>query len=243
MLRRKSIRNMLLMGGTSVIPWYRSGGISNSNVLGVWDAKNATSYASSKVSLANPSAANLLADGAAFPAWAAGTGWTFTAASLQYLTIATAIATAAPLSMVCRFSPAAVNVDYYLISINNNVATNLMSLIAAGSVGGDPINAQAYDGTNGQASSTAAFAAGYYTACAVFTSNILRAAYIDGGNGATEYNRRNPRGVNCTSVGARINGGGGTQYYMNGVIVACAIYNIALSDAQVLSIHNAMAIL
>src|SRR4030042_426783 len=93
----------ILIGKGVAIPWYLSGSIPRANCIAAYQPKGADSYAASKVNIANPGTYNL-SDGAAFPTWAAATGWTFAAASLQYLTIASAIITAPPFSMVCRFN-------------------------------------------------------------------------------------------------------------------------------------------
>jgi hypothetical protein len=63
--------------------WWAVGGIAASCVA-AYKAKGAASYAASKVNLANPGTYDC-ANGTAYPTWAAGVGWTFVAASSQYL--------------------------------------------------------------------------------------------------------------------------------------------------------------
>lgn len=67
-------------------PWWLEGGISSTNCLAAYKAKGAVSYAVSKGNLARPGTYDLT-DGSAYPAWAADTGWTFTAANNQRLVI------------------------------------------------------------------------------------------------------------------------------------------------------------
>lgn len=67
-------------------PLWLAGGISSSDCISAYQAKGAASYVASKSNLANPGTYDLT-DGATYPAWAAGTGWTFTAANNQRLVI------------------------------------------------------------------------------------------------------------------------------------------------------------
>lgn len=71
-------------GQNAAIPWYLSGGIALANCIAAYQPKGAASYAASKVNLANPGTNDAI-DGAATPTWAAGSGWSFLAASSQYL--------------------------------------------------------------------------------------------------------------------------------------------------------------
>lgn len=66
--------------------WWLEGGISSTNCLAAYKAKGAVSYAVSKGNLARPGTYDLT-DGSVYPAWAADTGWTFTAANNQRLVI------------------------------------------------------------------------------------------------------------------------------------------------------------
>jgi hypothetical protein len=64
-------------------PWWLAGGELLGSKLVAYQAKGASSYAASKVNLANPGTHNA-ADGTAYPTWATTTGWKFNG-STQYL--------------------------------------------------------------------------------------------------------------------------------------------------------------
>lgn len=223
------------------VPWYLSGGIGSQNCLGAWDFKHAASYASSKISLVNPSALNLWTNGVAFPAWANGTGLTFTAANSEYLTIASAIATAVPLSMICRFRSIDVISEYFLMAIVVLGGNDQFGLAANGLAVNDPFSAFMGSGGGGdRASSTSGYTANnWFTACGTFTAGNNWSGYINGGSKGTNVGGPfNPAGINRTMLGATY--WGALYEPTEGNISACAFYNIALSDAQVLAIHNAI---
>ncbi len=240
---RKKRTQLLMMSGRATVPWYLSGGIAGVNCLGAWQPKGAASYAASKISLVNPSASNLLVDGAAFPTWAAGTGWTFAAASSQYLTIASAIATAAPLSFVCNFYPNAVTASYMLIAICDFDAACRFVLQANGDLAGDPIVALTFGSATRYSSTTSGFVATtWQTAIGVYASSASRASFLNGTNKGTDTNDETPTNLDRTYVGTRATSSTLGSFF-DGNIAACAIYNIGLSDVQVLAISNAMALL
>lgn len=81
--------------------WWLTGGIAAANCIAAYQAKGAASYAASKVNL-NNAGTNDAANGAAYPTWDASYGWSFTAASLQYLT--TPITPASGYSMIIRYT-------------------------------------------------------------------------------------------------------------------------------------------
>lgn len=224
-------------------PWYLAGGIGLANVLGAWDFKNAPSYAASKISLANPSAANLLVDGTAYPTWARGTGLTFVEGSSQYLTISSAITTAVPVSMVCRFNADHDTAAYVLMSICDTAALNFFALYAYGTIAGDPVGVRAGATGASYGVTSSGFTVGsWFTGAAVCSATNLRAAYINGGNKGTDTVNLTPVGIDSTFIGVYYNGTTLTSYF-DGKIAACAFYNLALFDEQELEIHNAMVAL
>lgn len=228
-----------------VIPWYLAGNIPAANCLAAFKPKGAASYAASKVNIITPGT-NDATDGVAYPTWASATGWTFTAASSQYLTVGTgAIKAATPLSMVCRFNPDAVDAGYVLMEISDAAANQVFSLQASGGTGGDPIIFYGADipAGPGASTTTTGFTAGnWFTAAGVSSAANSRASYIDGGSKGTSAAVITPLGLDTTYIG-RGWWAGGASGYLKGKIAACAFYDIALSDAQVLALHTAMAAL
>lgn len=223
--------------------WNLFGAIPLANCVGAYAAKGAASYAASKLNLATPGI-NDLADGTAFPTWDATDGWTFTAASSQYLQIASGIITAMPITFVCLFNPVGVATAYSLMSIGNTANSHRRVLFANGAVGGDPIQA-ATTGTGGStsANSTAGFTAGnWFVGAGVFTSTTSRDAYISGANKGSNTTSNGFTGTpNLTLIGARYQTTPGA--FLDGKIRACAFYNTNLSDAQILALSTAMAAL
>lgn len=67
----------------AVAPWYLSGGVDPSGCVAAYQAKGASSYAESKVNLANPGTYDLI-DGLAYPTWDSVNGWAADGTS-QYL--------------------------------------------------------------------------------------------------------------------------------------------------------------
>jgi hypothetical protein len=233
---------MMMMGGKA--PWYLSGGIAKPNCVAAYQSKGAANYAASKINLVTPGTYDLT-DGVAFPTWDATNGWYFTALSLQYLTIASAIIPATPLSMVCRFLSSNADLLMYLMSIcQSGGNASAFAIAANGAAAGDPIVAETVNSpTDIVAASTAGFTAlTKYTATAVYSAIDARAAFINGTNKGTDVTSVTPGGLNATYLGV-FNIGADLLCYLDGQINSCAFYNIALSDSQVLALHTAMAAL
>ena len=220
-------------------PWYLAGGAPVPRAA--WQPKGAASYASSKVNIVNPGTYDLV-DGAAFPTWDAVNGWTFASAFLRYLTIPSALASAVPLTMVCRFNISA-DVNSWLMSICDTGAQAYFGMWGGGGIAGDPVIATAYEAGAANVQTTTGFTVGaWHTGAAVFSAANARASYIDGGSKGTNATAKTPAGLDTTYIGAYHNGTS-IVAYLSGNIAACALYDVALSDAQVLAIHAAMAAL
>lgn len=74
----------------------------------------------------------------------------------------------------------------------------------------------------------------WHHACGVWTSASSRAAFIDGGNKGTNATSTTPSGIVSTAIGqASFNAGGS--------IADVAIWNVALSDAEVLALARGMS--
>jgi Concanavalin A-like lectin/glucanases superfamily len=75
----------------------------------------------------------------------------------------------------------------------------------------------------------------WHHACAVFTSASSRAAFIDGGNKATNSTSITPSGIVQTGIGASIIGSA------NGSLSDVAVWNVALTDAEVAALARGMS--
>lgn len=198
------------------MPWYNNAG-SISGCVAAYDAIGAASQAASYVNAVTPGTFDL-APGTA-PAWANGTGWTFTHTSSQYLVGGPTPASG--WSMILRFAG----------------PSTAGSQIAAGSVGagetrlyvGPVWGSQIYGG------------GGFLIAGGVIGANtsigvanqrcFLNGAFVSttnaawSGSGASVY------------VGA-VNATGSPTLYYGGVIAALAIYNTTVSDADMAILHT-----
>lgn len=161
----------------------------------------------------------------------------FASASSQSLTASSAPLSATPISMACWFRPATVATDMTLMEIAFD-ANNFWQLLFQGSVAG-AIFANHYDGFDFQDANTSTgitVANAWHHAAVVYSSASARSAYVDGGSkGSSSGTSVTPTApVNCT-VGASTAGASG---YTNGRIAEAAVWNVGLTDGEVLSLSQ-----
>jgi hypothetical protein len=157
----------------------------------------------------------------------------FDDASEEYLELDSAPVTAVPLSMACWAWSDDLTVDQYLMALTDKDATNMaFGLILRAAQAGDPIQASTYASSLSVASSSAAPSAStWFHAAGVWASATSRAAYLNGGNKGTQTTSRVPTGIDRISI-ART-GDLSPGYYVSGMVAEAAIWNVALSDAEV----------
>ncbi len=215
---RASIGGPLGSGrGGAAAAWYLAGGVSAANVIAVYQPIGAASLAASYTNLANPGTYTA-APGVA-PTFDTATGWTFAAASSQYLD--TGITYQPAWSVVVRFSDGTTSGTVRLF----DVGTDKLSVIPGFSASSVYWNAGATANNRTPA----------------MYSGVLAAAgnqpYRDGSaDGATFTGT-------ITSGSFRIAARNDTTRYFSGKIQALAIYNVTLDAAQVAAISSAMAAL
>ncbi len=116
----------------------------------------------------------------------------------------------------------------------SGTCNNIWGLDAAGTVGGDPLRMFAFSPSGFQsANTTTGFSADtWHHACGVEAASDDRRVYIDGGSKGTNASNRGPTGVDETQIGqyARSTGDGD----LIGDVAEAAIWNVALTDAEVL---------
>lgn len=156
----------------------------------------------------------------------------FVAASSQYLEYSGAVVSAAPLTMACWFLTPVLG-NYALIqpqnssSINANFNTFRLRTAASGTIFAVAGSAAA----NSTATTTGNYSFGVWQhACAVFSATDNRAAFVNGGSKGTSAVTQTPLGVNTTWIGAAP---ALTSNPMNGLIAEAAIWNVALTDEEV----------
>lgn len=200
--------------------WWLSGGVAAANAIAVYQPKGAASLAASYTNLANPGTYDA-APGTA-PTFDAATGWTFTAASSQYLTTGVTPAADGTWSVLARFSDAGINQmvfggqggsgQFYLwLRADNKVEY--------GNIGYVTLAPRQSEGVLGFAGKT---------------------AYRNGSNVGT---------IGASSGAQRVifiaayNNAGSPVLPLNGKVQALAIYNTTLTSTQVGLISAAMAAL
>jgi hypothetical protein len=154
----------------------------------------------------------------------------FASASSQYLERTSAVVTAAPLTMSCWFNTAtAASQMLMTLSSNNGSGFNEFDMSLSSALA---VNAGTVDGVStSQANSTTNGTSGAWNhACAVYAAANSRAAYVNGGSKGTETTSRTPSSLIRTGIGRRV---GLNNTYMNGLIAEAAIWDVALTDAEV----------
>lgn len=151
----------------------------------------------------------------------------------QYGRNAGAVISGYPLTMAGWFNTNDVSNPTTVLSISTTTSANHYHWLALmGSVGGDPVR-YAVRGTSERiADSTTGFSVNtWHHACGVGTNATDRAAFIDGGSKGTNAGNMTPSGMDTTTIGVRdddtINRG------MSGLIAEAAVWDVALTDAEV----------
>lgn len=147
---------------------------------------------------------------------------------------------ALPFTMMAWFKVDNATSGHALVCLGNASDSEIMRLSASGDVGGDPVMFRAANsgGSNANVTTSTGFTANTWRhACAVATSSdTVRHVYLDGaGKASTSSNIRDITSATRIAIGAQYqNGSYGAD--TEGKIAHVAIWNIALSDAEVASL-------
>lgn len=158
----------------------------------------------------------------------------------QYLRIDPTPVLAAPLTMACWFYTTDDTAYQMLMASNEDLAGRFdrFHLTAQGSVAGDPLGANTQDGASGgNALTSTGFSINtWHHACGVFAAANSRAVYLDGGGKGTDATNVVPTSLDRFSIGAdwRSDGDGLPRFFLNGGVAEAAVWNVALTDAEVL---------
>ncbi len=156
--------------------------------------------------------------------------------SSEYLEIDQAVVTAVPFSFVAWFNSNDAAAYQSLVMVCDKSRTNHShALELRGGDGGDPVRASSYDGGYDFADTSSGYSINtWHHAAGVWAATNDRAVYIDGGSKGTDSDNAAPSGIDRTSIGRFGDDSPGT--YMSGRIAEAAIWNVALTDAEVLSL-------
>lgn len=158
----------------------------------------------------------------------------FDDAASDRLTNANAVIVGYPFTLACWFNSDNIGISQVLMSVGDTgTADNYHYLRAAGSVASDPVQAgSAAGGTARNAATTTGYSTNtWHHACGVFTAAADRAAFIDGGSKGTNTQSTSPAGVDATAIG-RLETSTPANH-MSGMIAEAAIWDVALTDAEV----------
>jgi hypothetical protein len=165
----------------------------------------------------------------------------FTAASSQYLSVASAPVTSTPLTLACwvyKTNVSDSNSGFISITnslgasssfnLNHNITNNTIraSVQQAGGA------AQVAISTSGLTNNTWAHA------CGVFESSTSRIVYCNGGNSGTNTGSSVPESLNRILIGA--NWFGALQNYANAIIAEVGIWSAALTADEIASLAKGM---
>jgi hypothetical protein len=169
-------------------------------------------------------------------------GRLFNDAAFEYLEINVAVVTAPPFTLAVwgRSNDATVNQCLLFVG-DKDVVNHRFELVMAGGIAGDPIvfSRQGGGGTNNVLTTTGFTTGTWHHCCAVAVANNDAHVYIDGGSEGTSTTSVTVSGADRTSVGRA--GASEKTRYMSGDIAEVAIWNVALTDAEVSILANRMS--
>jgi hypothetical protein len=140
--------------------------------------------------------------------------------------------------MACWFNTDSNSIREAMMSLVNSASsTDGWILTLAGDAVGDPVRfACASGGGVDNADTSSGFSLNTWThACGVAASATDRRVFINGGSKVSNLNSRTPSGVNRFSIGR--NGDlSANQRYFGGMLAEAGIWNVALTDDEVVSL-------
>ena len=157
----------------------------------------------------------------------------FTIATPDFLSTDTAVISGTPLTLACWFNAASITSNNGLMFVGDkDVGDNFFAISAQGAAAGDPIRAMAAGTAFRSANSSTGYSADtWHHACGVFTDATDRSAFIDGGSKGTNAQSSSPANLDRTAIGRWMDSTPASP--MGGLIAEAAVWNIALSDAEV----------
>lgn len=160
--------------------------------------------------------------------------------SADGLELTTAVATATPLTFAAFFISDSSTASQGLIHLGRTNRVDRFDLLVSGDVALDPVRAAT---TTNNVAVIGLSASGYsvgtlHHAAAVFASSTSRTAYLDGVPGTTNTGLSTPLSINRTNIGVRQNGAGGRVGFFDGRIGEAAIWQAALTTAEIVALAS-----
>lgn len=156
----------------------------------------------------------------------------FASASSQYLARASAILTAAPLTIAGWFNPTDTTARYLAGLFNNASGSNRIGLLWSGGTDSKLYaQIQASGVLTNVATTVTASTGAWHHVGLVKSGAAAHALYLDGGNKVTDATSSTPTGLDATEFGT-LNNGGSRSNYFNGLEAEWGVWNVALSDLE-----------
>lgn len=169
--------------------------------------------------------------------------YNFTAASSQSMITRSCPVLGEPITIACWFNRKTNATQHRLVTVDRglgSVGTSLHTLVTgAGSLA---INANSNDGISFAATTTSTTYAlnTWNHGCAVFAAANSRSVYLNGGGKTTNTTLRNVTGLANITIGAGISAGGALGQFSDALIAEVGIWNIALTDIEIVSLARGM---
>lgn len=167
-----------------------------------------------------------------------------TGSTSNYFTNASTPVTGVPCTIASWFNVANVTTFFNLVALTDAGGNAYATLALAGDVGGDPVQAIQSDFGEVTASTSAGFSASTWQhACGVYSATNSRAAYLNGGSKGTNSSSPPSSGHAWanTSVGAFKGSSTSVFSPINGSMAETAVWNVALTDDEVLSLARGVS--
>ena len=165
----------------------------------------------------------------------------FTRTSSMSLTGTNPISGATPLTMACWTNLVSIgSPDQLVMGLFNNGVNNLNAQVIVYNNTGNTFDARTYDGSS-NSSSNGAFAVQnvWVHVAAVFAAANSRTIYVNGSSGGANTTSRTPTGINSVAIGGAIDST--PDRYLGGKVMEAAIWDAALTAAEILELALAMA--
>jgi len=164
---------------------------------------------------------------------------TFDGTTSNYLSAASAVATAAPLTWAGFFNSSSATVGQCIAAVTDNASANFdeFRVEIRGDVAADPVRAAIVAAGTTVSADTGTYSTGVWGhAGAVFASSTSRTPYFGGAAGTTNTTSSTPSGITHTSIGVIIRPA--LPLPFNGSIAEVGAWNVALTTFEVAALSH-----